>query len=612
MRWRRGRAGTALWLACALAAPALAEAPAPTAPAPAEADGAAAPAPWPPPALPELPDRDPARASVATAWRLPASTLNARVDRAQRVAFALGIRELEGPARALLVHEELGDPRDRAFAAARLAPGLPAAHAALAQADLAAGDLRGAAKALAAAFRATPGNLEARAWLAAAGYHALTLAAFLLAAVFLFLAAAGSLPSLIHTLGASWLKLPGPAALALLGCFALLPALFEGPAGALLGLGALAIAAGGLSKRIAVALVCGLALLALHPGLDQLAIARVALSADPVAIAAHRVESGLATPAEVGTVRAAAARDPLAARAVALHTKRSGDLAAAREYFRHVPHSDDDFEVLNNTANVLFALGDVDGAIALYERADRLGRSPVVLFNLSQANGHAIRLDEQDRALIKAQSIDPRTLDHLTGVADDGTNTFVADLPVTTERVFARTAATGEPARLARALRLRVAPGWLGASLESAAALVAIVLIASIVGAGTFVRSVPVRDFYADIARTLQTGVGDSAQRVAQLTRLRRQRARTERLLTVLALVLPGAAGLRFGRPIPGLLAAFAFSGALAIALVGMSVPPDPLAVGVLPALLARLVLAVLACLYLVSTALAFVLRAEE
>jgi hypothetical protein len=110
----------------------------------------------------------------------------------------------------------------------------------------------------------------------------------------------------------------------------------------------------------------------------------------------------------------------------------------------------------------------------------------------------------------------------------------------------------------------------------------------------------------------LRAGVGDSAQRVAQLTRLRTRRARSERLLTLVALVVPGAAGFRFGRPLAALIASAACSAALAVVYALASAPPDPLAVGVLADLLAQLAVATCALVYAVSTAAAFALRVED
>lgn len=608
------RGAAFLLLVCGIAVRGRAEAdlqPAP--PLGVESEGAASPeAPWPPPLAAELPDRDPARARIDAAWRLPGLTLEERVDRVQRAAYSIGIRELDGPARALLFDESLGEFAQRAELAVRLAPGLPAAHAAVADAKLSAGDLRGAAAALRAAVAAVPTHLEARAWAGVVGYRSLILGSFLLALLYLSLAAVASLPTLVRGLGASRFALSGPPALAALGCIALFPALVEGPAGATAGLAALAVAHGRVAKRIAAAAACGIALLALYPGIDRYAASQLALSADPIAIAAQRVEAGLATPFDAGAVLAAAASDPLAARAAALHAKRSGQLAVAKAYFRRVESFESDPEALNNAANVAFSLGDTQGAIALYEGADRVGESSVVLFNLAQAYGRAVRLDDQDRALLRAQVIDARTLDRLSGGLGGGAHTDVADIAIPSDRVFARTVATGQPAQLAATLRRQIAPGWLGAGIGVAALALALVLGAAMAVGGALSRGAGPRDFYADIARTLQAGVGDSSQRIAQLTRLRRQHARTERSLTLVALAMPGAAGLRWGRPVLAFFACLAFCGAVAVAIGQIGAPLDPLALGALPDQLARVVYAGFGCLYAISSGLAFTLRAED
>jgi tetratricopeptide (TPR) repeat protein len=569
-------------------------------------------APWPPPPPAGLPDRDPARAAVDRAWRLPAQSLAERVARTQRAGLALGLRELDGPARALLLADELGDAIERAEHAVELAPSLPAAHAALAQARFARGDVRGAVSAAGAALGAVGRHLEARAWSVAAGYELLALAALLWAAVFLALGAAASLPSLLHGLGSSRLALRGPAALAALAALVMGLALAEGPAGAVLGLGALAVASGGWSKRILSLVTVAAALAALHLGLERAAVGRVALAADPVAVAAHRVEAGLPTPADVGVLLRSAAADPAAARALALHAKRAGDREAAQQYFARVLEARPDAEAFNNAANVAFALGDNARAIALYEKSVQLEPSPIALFNLSQAYGRSVRLDEQDRTLARAQQLDAASVERLASRTGTGKEVYVADASFSAASVLSRAQETGLAQRWAATRRASVAPAWLGASLPAALSVGAIVLVAAVAAGGALARIAGPRDFYADLARTLRSGVGDSAQRVAQLTRLRKQRAHTDRLLTLLAFTVPGAAGFRYGRPLAAWTASGAFATGVALLAGAGSAPADPLALGALPALVAKAAGVALAALYALSTALAFAVRVED
>ena len=570
------------------------------------------PAAWPPVAAPEFPDRDPIRSAIDRAWRLPSKSLAERVLRTQRAGLGRGLRNLDGPARALLASQELGTAAVRARHAVQLAPELPAAHAALAAAKLDAGDLRGGIQSLSDALAAIPRHLEARAWATVAWQQALGFGALAWAALFLGLGAAASVPSLIHALGATRLKLAGPAALAALGAVVMACALVEGPAGALLGLGVVAVASGPVTKRIGAAIVAAAALVALHPGFDRLASGQLALASDPVAVAAQRIEAGIPTPAEIGLALAAAETDPLAARAIALHAKRAGDPVAAADYFAHAIAAQPDAEVLNNAANVAFALGDTKGAIALYERSTVLEPTPIGFYNLSQALGRVVRLDDQDRALARAQALDPQAVESITGQAAGSTATLVADAPLSAGAVFERAGASGAHLRLAAAQRERFAPGLLGASLGSAFVVLAAVFAAAIAGGAALTRGAGPRDFYADLARTLQAAVSDSTQRIAQLTRLRRQRARTERLLTVIALIVPGAAGLRFGRPSLALFASLAFAACIGIAAASVGAAADPLALGALPRLASQFAAVALVALYGLSTALAFVLRAEE
>jgi tetratricopeptide (TPR) repeat protein len=519
---------------------------------------------------------------------------------------------LEGPARALIISGNADDAISRAEAAVELAPALPAVHAALAAARLRAGDVRGALSGVLAAIAAIPGHLEARAWALAAVSAATGKAAFLWALAFSLLGAIASLPHLLHGLGSTRLGWRGPVSLAALAAAVLALGWLAGPLGALIGLAGVAAAHGGAVKRAAVAVTAALAVFVLFASSEREALGRVALSADAVALAAHRVEAGLATPADLGVVLRAASRDPLAARAAALREKRGGDLLSARDYFAHALREFEDAEIHNNAANVDFKLGDMTRAIGHYEKSVRLAPAPVAYFNLAQAYGRAVRLDEQDRALTSAQAIDAQVIARFTDLATSAERPFVADIPISVDAVLARTADTGAPAQLARALRARVAYGFAGDSLSAALALLGVVLALGIAGGTALGRSAGPRDFYADLARTLRAGVGDSSQRVAQLTRLKRQRARNDAVLTALAFVVPGAAGFRFGRPLCAWLATLAF--ALGITGLGAvaAAPADPLAVGALPGLVVPVVLGFAVVLYAASTAAAFLMKAED
>jgi tetratricopeptide (TPR) repeat protein len=552
------------------------------------------------------------RAAIDRAWRLPAASLEERVARTQRAGMMLGLTELDGPARALIFLQRDGDPLERARLAASLAPSLPAAHAALARARLEARDLPGAWRALRAALGAAPRHLEARAWLGATGALAATTAGLAFALLFALLGAAAALPSLSHGLGATRLKLGGPAALAALGAAVLALAVAEGPAGAALGLAGLAIASGSAAKRAGVAVAVAIGLVALHVGLERISAGRLLLVADPVATAIHRVEVGLPTPVEVGVALRAATSDGEAVSAVALHAKRSGDLDAAAQYFARVLGQHPEAADYVNAANVALQRNDVKRAIALYQEATRRAPSAIGYYNLSQAYGRAIRLDDQDRALASAQALDASAVEHLAAASGIGDQAYVGDAALPAGAVAARVDAGGATRQLAAVARERLAPGWLGDSPKLGALLALAVLGLAAAGGIALERASGPRDFYADLARTLRAGAVDSAQRVAQLTRLRARRARTERLLSVLALLVPGAAGFRFGRPLAAFVASAACAVALAIVTALRAAPPDPLAVGELPGLLAQLALALCGALYLLATAAAFALRTEE
>src|SRR5690606_10932395 len=194
------------------------------------------------PASPSTPSTVPlSLPALERAWRDPAPDLATRADRVRSVADALGITDVEPIARAALL-AGTGSALERARAAGRVAPGRPAAQAALAAAEWRQGDLAAAALAAARALAALPRRLEGRLWLEAAAATLLFAAA--LGAGGLWIAARGARAAAAAAHDAADRidpSLPGFARAALVAAGVLAPAaLGEGPIGAVLGLFALA------------------------------------------------------------------------------------------------------------------------------------------------------------------------------------------------------------------------------------------------------------------------------------------------------------------------------------------------------------------------------------
>lgn len=545
------------------------------------------PSPPPPLALPAL----------ERAWRAPAGGPGERAARVRAAADALGIADVEPVARAFLVDPAAGPALARAEAAVRVAPGLPAAQLALAQAAWRAGGGTGAALAAARrALAALPGHLESLLWLEASVLTLLFAAA--LAAGFLWIAARGGLaaPHAAHDL-ADRLDphLPGFVRAALLAALVLAPAaLGEGVLGAVLALFALAWWAGDTRQRRALGAAATLLVLALGPLAGAAGRALAALSADPVVLAVDAAESGFVGPADAARLeRAAAAGDPLAVQVLGRRARRLGDLARAEALVTPLLEGtgSSDPRLLNDAGNLKLLEGDTAGAIGLYRRAIDLQPSAELWFNLAQAHMRAIDIEAHEAALEAAQRADAGRTSELTRrLAESGE--ALVDLPFPALALRARLLDAADPAAGA-ALRARWAPGVLGrapwrALLAFAGAAALATLLAH--------RSAPSRGCLACGARLCaRCGLGDPReQRCADCARQQleaRHGGPWERgdrggssgivqLARRAVRVLPGLTDREPARPGWSLAALAALAGAAAFAAGHRGVVPDPAAVG--------------------------------
>jgi len=557
-----------------------------------------------------LDGRDPVAGAILRAWQQPTESLSERVQRVQHAGLVLGMRSLDGPARALLLDADLGSEALRASAAARLAPELPAARVALARVHFSHRQWGLALGELLAALRAVPASLDARLWLQAAGFQALFLAVLGAGLLFLVVVVVTGLPSLLRRLSGLHDSLPGASRLALVAAVLLAPAaLGEGLLGTALVLAALGLVQGSWLARTCVVVALVAILAAVHPLLDRAAQARVAVAADPVALAAFDAEHGLPDASARARILYAAEHDPLASRALALREKREGRLEEAGQRFRSLLDRPGTPGLRNNAAGVLMARGELSEAITLYEAAAQAQATPTILFNLSQAYGRAIRLDEQDAVLEEAQALDASALHVLAEQVGSSSPGLVVDVPLPASALAARLQDPVAAGRLADSLRLSVAPGLSGRSpLYSAISVLLAVALG--LGLGAALPGARVEDdLYAGIARILQGGATDSSERMRRLAQLRARQARRQNVQSLIALVVPGAAGVIAGRPLLGVLAVTCFAAGAALWNVRGGVVPDPVVLGALPMLLLPAVLLALALLYALATAVAFRLR---
>jgi tetratricopeptide (TPR) repeat protein len=305
-----------------------------------------------------------------------------------------------------------------------------------------------------------------------------------------------------------------------------------------------------------------------------------------VAEAVFAVEHGRPSRTDIDRLARAAAGDRLAARALALHAKRSGDLRDAdRRFAALIDESESPGpSLLNNAANVRLALGRTEEAIELYEAAAHRGHSVAVLFNLSLAYGSVVQLDQQNLALAEAQLIDPVALDALTDLHASSPRRLAADLPVEVGLIRARLEDPAAARQAASALRRQFAPGWLGTSPAHSAVGVA---LAALLGWGVALALRKLTEgreggsLHAGVARLLRgSEATDPFLRMVRLAALRERQARIDKMKFALSVLVPGAAGVFSRQPILGLLGSMLFASALVSWWLRDGLVVDPVSVG--------------------------------
>lgn len=537
---------------------------------------------------------------IEQAWFGGDPTLEARVWRTRRAALERGIWNVDGAARALLATPRV--PLERAEAAVRLAPDLPAAQMEWARARWLDGDspisaLRTAGGALVAFARHPEGAL----WLG--GSLLGLLAAGLVYGGLLALAVACLLvtPHAAHDLADLFSRrMPAFGRAALLTSLLLVPAVLgEGVLGLAVALIAVGAVYGSRRQRVALAVSCAAIVLGAFPVARLAGMALEALPADPVARAALATSRGLVLPEDVRRLEAAAEHDPLARQGLARLARRAGNLGRAdAAYQALVKESPEDPVILNNAANVRLHLGHMESAFDLYRRALAVDQSAVVLYNLSQAQGRAFQVDDLTRTLEIAQSLDGDLVADLTRLQGAQPEGFVVDLPISNWSFWRRVLRSSNGAAWAAELRAPVAPGRLGESPAAlggafASALVLGLLLGSRVRASCWCSRCGQRvcpRCHPEVSRGelcaacnklfYQPELTNRSLRLRRIEALRDRGARYDRVAWLVSIVLPGAAGVLARRPLLGVWGAVWFVVALGALLGREGAAPDPLVAG--------------------------------
>lgn len=536
------------------------------------------------------------------AWFDSAGSLEQRASRTRRTAVEMGVWNYDSAARSLLGSGSRGEEIEFAEAAVQLAPDLPAARMRLSQALWLHGESPvDALRVAIAALAGIPRHLEASLWFAGSGL--LVAAVGLAAGGLIFMAAAGifAAPHAAHDLGdAISGQMPAFARAAFLGSVVFaLPLLGEGLLGLALGLLAIGVVYGRTGQRIALALAAVCVLAGAYPVAKLAGSTLLAFAADPALDATLSSTLGLAQPVDRARLAAAEAQDPLAARALAVQSRRAGRLGDADARYQALLHAaPNDPSLANNAANVRLALGHMESALTLYDRSLDLAESPLVLFNLAQAYGRAFQVDNLARTLERAQSLDGVAVAELTQLQGATPEGFVVDLPIPDTLVWRRVLESDAGETIASQLRRRLAPGHLGRDATGAAISFAAVIA---VGSAFGRRLTPSRwcarcngrlcprcepgSHGNDACETCmrlfyQPETTDRALRLERITVLRKRERRRERVATAAAIALPAAAGVLARRPLLALLGALFFSFAACALLWRDGAVPDPLVAG--------------------------------
>jgi tetratricopeptide (TPR) repeat protein len=462
----------------------------------------------------------------------------------------------------------------------------------------------------AALFRglaALPQSFPAVVWLSTLTGAAFVLACLLGAAATIALALIRGFPLLGHSLGhlvsgrspRAW-----PGALALGSGLALLPLLGVGPA-LMVGVGA-AVALPWVRGRQAWFLVALLTLAgaALGPPLERWSSLATAPAPGSGLFAAWRTERAQPLPRDRTLLEERVSHGvagPLEKLALATALKREGKLEEAEAILEPlVGLSDPTFA--SRAANMLgiieVARGEVRKAIRLFSEARDRRQSAPILYNLSQAYGRAIELDNQRRLFEAAKEMNGAVISRAAAYTGANVHHYMLDDPISVRAYLAEAFQPGPEARLlAMQLRRRTlgpsVPAWGWLLLPALAALGRLVKVGEFRTCPRCLRSIcprcsPVAVKGPICLRCQRLSVEDDTVdprvRRLELARDRWRQLLVGRGLALLGLSVPGSADVLAGRAGIGSVLLTAVLAGLAL-LIAKSTVPTPTDVGNLSSL---------------------------
>ncbi len=243
--------------------------------------------------------------------------------------------------------------------------------------------------------------------------------------------------------------------------------------------------------------------------------------------------------------------------------KRAGLAREAIEVFSGMIEEDPRPRVYNNMGNAYAALGRYDYAKDAYQRALKLGRSAVTLYNLSQLYRDEFDYPTGDKYYDDAMAVDRDLVAGFTGVAGKGPNRLVAD----------ETLSAGELWRYARRNRMDMLGVFPASPLAASAAGAALLLLFVLtdgkmtnrayrcarcgkISCGKCHGSGRVRgSMCPDCYRAQMSPDEESPKaRVARMLKVSQQRNRLMSTVRALSFVPPGISQIYSGRVLTGLL----------------------------------------------------------
>jgi len=538
---------------------------------------------------------------------------------------------LDPAARVLIGSELSGAGFEHAQAAVALSPDLPAARMALARETWLEGDSPIAAVRTAFdALLAIPRHFEASIWFSATILCICALAliaggllTLTIYGVFAFIHAAHDIGDLIPA------AMPSFARAALLGAVMLVPlALHQGLFGLALTLFSVGLIYGAVRQRLVLCLAA-IAMLAGAFPIARLAGTLLTAYAETPIEAAVFATDGFALPGELRLLELAAESDPMAAMALAVASRRAGNLAESdAQYQRLLQREPANYAGANNAANVKLELGQLDSAIDLYRRSLDMNDSATVLFNLSQVQGQAFKLDDVGPTLAAAQRLDSARVAELTLLQGSDLTRFTVDFPLPRHMLWERILAARSGESFATEFRSVIAPGALGRSAWLSAGAFVSIAILSLVAASRLKRShwcgrcgrrmcprcdpeLGEEEDCESCNRLFQhPETTDRAMRTARVNALRFREQRLARVRLIVSILLPGAAGALARRPWASFIGALSAAIAILAIFWRNGVTPDPLIAGAAAPMAFGLISALALCCY--SASVAFSLSARN